>query len=318
MPLLTSPPLDRWTLRPSGLLVPNTRSEPAPQRKPIAVDFFAGAGGFSLGFKEAGWHVAAAVEWDMTAACTYLCNLGGPDTVVHVNEPERIKNWDKLQGDEQRRWVKAGAPEGFGGAGTGWIATSDHRNCHAISAHGEITGPNKCVSCHWGPERCGCAVCVEAEPCEHFWLADVRKLSGAEILDALGMKPGEVGAVIGGPPCQGFSMSGKRDVMDPRNSLVFEYARLILEINPKTFVMENVPGILNMVTPEGPPVLDMFCRILSDGGYSTYEALKRAMTGVSGGRAGVRGQPKQATARDGYDDGDEHSGQLDIFDGVTS
>lgn len=315
MILLTSPPLDRWTARRSGLLVPNTQAErhPRPAPKPIAIDFFAGGGGFSLGFKEAGWHVAAAVEWDLAAAATYLCNLGSPDTVVHIDEPDRIMNWEKLQGDEQRRWVKAGASEGFGRAGTGWIANSDHRNCRAIDTHSEVAGANKCVSCHWGPDRCGCAVCVGAAPCEHFWIADVRKLTGGEILTALGLERGEVGAVIGGPPCQGFSMAGRRDVMDPRNSLVFDYARLILEIHPQTFVMENVPGILGMTTPEGPPVVDMFCRILADGGYSTYEALKRAMTGTPGSRAGVRGQPKQATARDSQEDGDEQA-QLDIFE----
>ena len=124
-PLLSTHSLDGWKPRQSGLLVPGAQAAAPPPRKPVAVDFFAGAGGFSLGFKYAGWHVAAAVEWDLTAACTYLCNLGGPDTVVHVNEPERIKNWEKLPGDEHRRWVKAGAPEGFSGAGTGWIANSE-------------------------------------------------------------------------------------------------------------------------------------------------------------------------------------------------
>lgn len=306
--LITSPSLDGWTARPSGLLVRGAAPSPRPP-KPIAIDFFAGAGGFSLGFKEAGWHVAAAVEWDITAAATYLCNLGSPDTVVHINEPDRIKNWEKLQGDDHRRWVRAGAPEGFGRAGTGWIATSDHRTCRLVDTHAEMT-TSYCVSCHWKPERCGCAVCCEAEPCEHFWIADVRKMTGGEILDALGLEPGEVGAVIGGPPCQGFSMSGKRDVMDPRNSLVFEYARLILEIRPQTFVMENVPGIEHMVTPEGVPVIDMFCRIIADGDYAPYEALKRSMAGMPGARAAVRAKPKkEKPAAQGTGD----QGQLDLF-----
>lgn len=52
---------------------------------------------------------------------------------------------------------------------------------------------------------------------------------------------------------------------------------MILEIQPKTFVMENVPGILSMVTPEGVPVIDAFCRVIADGGFSTYDALRRSL-----------------------------------------
>lgn len=65
--------------------------------------------------------------------------------------------------------------------------------------------------------------------------------------------------------------------MDPRNSLVFEYARLIIEVRPKSMCMENVPGILSMMTPEGIPVVDAFCKILADGDYANYEALKKSL-----------------------------------------
>ena len=49
--------------------------------------------------------------------------------------------------------------------------------------------------------------------------------------------------VAGGPPCQGFSLMGKRQLDDPRNSLVFEYVRIIKHLKPKYFIFENVPGI---------------------------------------------------------------------------
>ncbi|APW45509.1 DNA-cytosine methyltransferase family protein [Rhodoferax antarcticus ANT.BR] len=74
---------------------------------------------------------------------------------------------------------------------------------------------------------------------------DVSTVSGSEILQALS-KNGysiDVDLVAGGPPCQGFSQMGKRQLDDPRNSLVFEYVRIISEIRPKYFVFENVPGI---------------------------------------------------------------------------
>jgi len=54
---------------------------------------------------------------------------------------------------------------------------------------------------------------------------------------------GEVDLIAGGPPCQGFSHIGKRQLDDPRNSLVFQYVRIIKDIKPKYFIFENVPGI---------------------------------------------------------------------------
>jgi DNA (cytosine-5)-methyltransferase 1 len=52
--------------------------------------------------------------------------------------------------------------------------------------------------------------------------------------------------VIGGPPCQGFSVAGKRDPNDPRNKLFYEFVRIVDELKPWYVVLENVPGILTM------------------------------------------------------------------------
>ena len=52
--------------------------------------------------------------------------------------------------------------------------------------------------------------------------------------------PGKADVVIGGPPCQGFSNLGSKDVNDPRNKLWKEYMRVVLEANPQVFVLENV------------------------------------------------------------------------------
>ena len=49
--------------------------------------------------------------------------------------------------------------------------------------------------------------------------------------------------VAGGPPCQGFSLIGKRAIDDPRNSLVREYVRLVAELGADYFIFENVEGI---------------------------------------------------------------------------
>jgi len=51
-------------------------------------------------------------------------------------------------------------------------------------------------------------------------------------------------AMIGGPPCQGFSTAGARNASDPRNGLIFNYLHLVAEIRPRWFVFENVEGLL--------------------------------------------------------------------------
>ena len=74
---------------------------------------------------------------------------------------------------------------------------------------------------------------------------DISKLKSSDLLKEVRKKgyQGEVDLVAGGPPCQGFSQIGKRQLDDPRNSLVFEYLRIIQDIKPKYFIFENVPGI---------------------------------------------------------------------------
>ena len=54
-----------------------------------------------------------------------------------------------------------------------------------------------------------------------------------------------IDGIIGGPPCQGFSLSGNRDKNDPRNSLFMDFVRFVNHFKPKFFVMENVTGILS-------------------------------------------------------------------------
>lgn len=72
---------------------------------------------------------------------------------------------------------------------------------------------------------------------------DLSKTTGTELLEAAGVK--EVFGMIGGPPCQGFSSMGRRDENDPRNELIGHYFKQVMEVRPKFFVMENVPGLLS-------------------------------------------------------------------------
>jgi len=123
--------------------------------RPIAVDLFAGAGGMTLGFEQAGFDILASVEIDPI-----------------------------------------------------------HCGVH------EYNFP------HWK------IIC-----------ANISQITAAEIREqsAIGKKPIDV--VFGGPPCQGFSVIGKRALDDPRNGLVYHFIRLVADLQPKFFVMENVKGM---------------------------------------------------------------------------
>lgn len=75
---------------------------------------------------------------------------------------------------------------------------------------------------------------------------DIRDITSQEILDRIGMKTGEPFLICGGPPCQPFSTAGKRmGINDPRGSLFKDFVRMIAEIRPRFFVMENVKGLMS-------------------------------------------------------------------------
>ena len=104
---------------------------------------------------------------------------------------------------------------------------------------------------------------------------DVREIKGQEILDAIGVDKGKVDLLDGSPPCSAFSVAGKRergwgkvsaysDTSQRVDDLFFEFVRLIDEVQPRTFVAENVAG-LTMGTAKG-----YFLRIrqaMRDAGY---------------------------------------------------
>ena len=75
---------------------------------------------------------------------------------------------------------------------------------------------------------------------------DITKVTPERLLKEAGLQSNEVDVIIGGPPCQGFSISGKRLIDDPRNKLYKSFVEMVQIIQPKMFVMENVPGLLSM------------------------------------------------------------------------
>jgi DNA (cytosine-5)-methyltransferase 1 len=141
-------------------------SAPARRARPVVVELFAGAGGMSLGFEQAGYDVVAAVEYDPVHAATHAFNFPLCEVLC--------RDASKLSGPG----VLAAAARGF-------------KRCHP--------------GVRW---------------------------------------PGRLDALIGGPPCQGFSAGGKREDDDERNELLLHFVRLVEELRPRTFCLENVAGLL--------------------------------------------------------------------------
>lgn len=126
---------------------------------------------------------------------------------------------------------------------------------------------------------------------ENTWFerSDIKDLHGDFIMNKIanlkifqGKPVPDIDLMIGGPSCQGFSMSGRRDPKDPRNLLFREYVRVISEVKPKYIVLENVTGFMTMpffkfkgidgeVYPDGTVTPVLLRSELKKIGYETLE-----------------------------------------------
>lgn len=210
--------------------------------RPIGIDLFAGAGGFSLGFEQAGFDVAAAVEIDPVHCAVHKFNF--PRTAIMPRS--------------------------------------------------------------------------------------VEGLSAAEIRIAAGIGDREVDCVFGGAPCQGFSLIGHRVLDDPRNKLVREFVRIVVALNARTFVFENVKGLtvgkhrsvlkelIEAFDREGYRVREPW-KVLNAGHYGTPQHRERLilfgarkdvaipaypdpLTNICGKRSRIAGLPEGPTCADALAD----------------
>ncbi|MBQ9304572.1 DNA cytosine methyltransferase [Butyrivibrio sp.] len=95
----------------------------------------------------------------------------------------------------------------------------------------------------------------------------------------------QIDVIIGGPPCQGMSLSGPRKFDDPRNKLYLSYIRLVEEIKPKMFVIENVPGLVGLFKGK---IKDSIIDIFTNMGYDIqYKILCASDYGVPQSRKRV-------------------------------
>ncbi|MCL4120813.1 UNVERIFIED_CONTAM: hypothetical protein GTU68_038665 [Idotea baltica] len=87
---------------------------------------------------------------------------------------------------------------------------------------------------------------------------------------------GEIDLIAGGPPCQGFSMNGKRDPFDPRSSMVEAYLDFVKAVEPKMILMENVRGFRSMPHPTGGKYPAYVKKKLKSFGYSAFDTILAA------------------------------------------
>lgn len=112
---------------------------------------------------------------------------------------------------------------------------------------------------------------------------DITTITYDDIKSIIGNK--KIDVVIGGPPCQGMSLSGPRKFDDPRNRLYLSYIRLVEEIKPKAFVIENVPGLVGLFNGK---IKDSIIEKFTDMGYNIqYRILCAADYGVPQSRRRV-------------------------------
>lgn len=251
--LLTDGTLHRdWVRSPSGLILSDdaARLRYAPKRHPQGGDIFAGCGGFSCGAKQAGIHMRFAVEYWPTAAVTYMINLGAYPCSLHFET-------EKLKAEFEKLCVHKDPKTGL------LTVLRSGMTYDSLTMDGERR--------------------YKVPGTDHMWVWDVRNLTGKMLLEPLGMEPGELDFLHGSPPCQGFSTAGKKSPHDPRNLLMLEYARLITEIRPKAFTMEQVPNVLNMTTPDGQPMMDAFIETIEAGAYASRKAIDK-MLEMQGGK----------------------------------
>lgn len=152
---------------------------------------------------------------------------------------------------------------GAGGFTEGFLLASDASHSYRLVAASDLHPNAALTHTHRFTQQLGMEYTFITEDIrsatflKHLRAAVVRH-TGGEVVDV----------VAGGPPCQGFSVFGKRQEEDPRNDLFLSYLRTIQALSPKYFVMENVPGLAMMY--EGKTV-ERIRREVAEMGPTKYE-----------------------------------------------
>lgn len=223
-----------------------------PDTKHTFADFFAGCGGFSLGFIQAGMKCVSALEFNSDAAWTYWTNLC-------------YKGWSHL-----------------------WLDPEDESNMKKVKKWGDANTTNvlwpKGTPDNWLSVK-------DPMPCLNLFLMDITKLEPEQWMEMIGVRAGDIKVFIGGPPCQGFSTSGKREVGDARNKLALRMIYYAKVCKPDYVIIENVPGLLTLGKQKGDkesPFVIWIKEAFDDAGYNVnYQVHNAADYGVPQNRRRV-------------------------------
>jgi DNA (cytosine-5)-methyltransferase 1 len=115
------------------------------------------------------------------------------------------------------------------------------------------------------------------------WKNDIEYGNGKGLDNLIG--DNKLDVIIGGPPCQAYSIAGRirdKDGMknDYRNYLFESYLKVVNRYKPKFFIFENVPGILS-ASPDGEPIIERIKNRFDESGYTILENLKEAIIDVT-------------------------------------
>ena len=175
--------------------------------QPKLVSLFSGAGGLDLGLEQAGFRTLLANEVE-----PYACESLRSNRVLRSLSDDNFDAWFRDRVLSQRCYSANPTTETAGLRRRLFSALSDSEG---YLTHSDIV------------ER------------------DVNLLPAEEVLSRTGMKRGELDLIAGGPPCQPFSRSGKREMVDcDKGQLFMQFVRLVDGIRPRWFVFENVKGLV--------------------------------------------------------------------------
>ena len=147
------------------------------------------------------------------------------DRIVVPTELSDGTNWKDLEFSHPERTVRIGTV--FSGIGAIEHAFQRLNLRHKLVFAGDID------------DKCKKSYFANYEISEENWFTDIRDFDATKYL-------GQVDFIVGGAPCQAFSMVGRRlGFEDARGTLFYEFARVVKETQPKLFLFENVRGLLN-------------------------------------------------------------------------
>ena len=134
---------------------------------------------------------------------------------------------------------------------------------------------------------------------------DIMKVSSADLLHAAKLKPGQAAVLIGGPPCQPFSKAGywsKGDSLrldDPRANTLSAYLRVLEDVRPSAFLLENVEGLAYRGKDEGLRLLLEAIKSINRRTRSKYRVGMHVLNAADYGVPQIRKRVLLVGARDG-------------------